>query len=962
MKIRYDQITSTTIIPLCCCCLLLQTVYSQGQKNIMVSLYDMIQNNTGAAFAWSGTNIGSHPCSWKGVTCAPNASSTITAISLRKFSISTPDVFPLLCGIKSLESLDLSDNQLSSIPDGFIAGCGGIRGLRVLNLSSNFLTGPLPRFRQGFGALESLDLSKNNLSGIAGLQLDSLSSLKSLNLSSNGFVGPIPVSLGKANALSELRLSDNGFEGEIPSQIVRYGNLTYVDLSFNQLSGSIPESLGDLSRLDTLILSGNSLNGSIPHTLGKIKTFSRFAANQNVFVGSVPVGLTTYLINVDLSFNRLNGTIPLTLLSPPNLQYVDLSNNNLEGSIPTTMSSSLDRLRLGNNYLFGPIPGKPFRSLQNLTYLELENNHLNGSIPVELFLCQNLALLNLAQNELTGSLPVQVVNLPNLEVLKLQMNHLVGEIPRDISNLSKLQRLNMSWNSLTGSIPDSISSLKNLANLDLKENKLNGSIPKSISTLNRLLELELGNNRLSGTIPQMPIQLQIALNLSHNLFSGTIPTTLSALSALEVLDLSYNILSGQIPDYLTKMSGLTQIILANNQLSGLVPTFPSYVSSNFRGNKGLILPPPKPGPNSQPMPSKRKLSVAVVIGVALAGFGAALFLFITLSIWKAYYHSGENASSSSQPPQVVRGKLLTANGLHKSCIDFKKAMEAVTETSNIVLKTRLSTYHKAAMPSGASYLVKRLNYSHKIIQFEQNSGRFGREVERLGKLSNSNIMTPLAYTLTADSVYLFYEFPPAGTLYEALHHHGSSKLDWGSRYSIAIGVAQGLAFLHSSSSSSPILLLDLSSKTIMLKSLKEPRIGEIEVYNLIADDPSKGTGNLSTVAGSVGYIPPEYAYTMKVTMAGNVYSFGVVLLELVTGKPAVSQGTELAKLIVSSKSGEENKWGDIILDFDESKTSVAAVRRRQMVSVMKVALACVSVSPEGRPKMKTVLRMLLNAN
>ncbi|VFQ79411.1 unnamed protein product [Cuscuta campestris] len=876
----------------------------------MVSLYDMIQNNTGAAFAWSGTNIGSHPCSWKGVTCAPNASSTITAISLRKFSISTPDVFPLLCGIKSLESLDLSDNQLSSIPDGFIAGCGGIRGLRVLNLSSNFLTGPLPRFRQGFGALESLDLSKNNLPGIAGLQLDSLSSLKSLNLSSNGFVGPIPVSLGKANALSELRLSDNGFEGEIPSQIVRYGNLTYVDLSFNELSGSIPESLGDLSRLDTLILSGNSLNGSIPHTLGKIKTFSRFAANQNAFVGSVPVGLTTYLINVDLSFNRLNGTIPLTLLSPPNLQYVDLSNNNLEGSIPTTMSSSLNRLRLGNNYLFGPIPGKPFRSLQNLTYLELENNHLNGSIPVELFLCQNLALLNLAQNELTGSLPVQVVNLPNLEVLKLQMNHLVGEIPRDISNLSKLQRLNMSWNSLTGSIPDSISSLKNLANLDLKENKLNGSIPKSISTLNRLLELELGNNRLSGTIPQMPIQLQIALNLSHNLFSGTIPTTLSALSALE----------------------------------------------------GLILPPPKPGPNSQPMPSKRKLSVAVVIGVALAGFGAALFLFITLSIWKAYYHSGENASSSSQPPQVVRGKLLTANGLHKSCIDFKKAMEAVTETSNIVLKTRLSTYHKAAMPSGASYLVKRLNYSHKIIQFEQNSGRFGREVERLGKLSNSNIMTPLAYTLTADSVYLFYEFPPAGTLYEALHHHGSSKLDWGSRYSIAIGVAQGLAFLHSSSSSSPILLLDLSSKTIMLKSLKEPRIGEIEVYNLIADDPSKGTGNLSTVAGSVGYIPPEYAYTMKVTMAGNVYSFGVVLLELVTGKPAVSQGTELAKLIVSSKSGEENKWGDIILDFDESKTSVAAVRRRQMVSVMKVALACVSVSPEGRPKMKTVLRMLLNAN
>nr|GMD66453.1 leucine-rich repeat receptor-like tyrosine-protein kinase PXC3 [Ipomoea batatas] len=893
MATRYAHITST-IFSCFCFCFFLPIVYSelpQDQKNIMGRLYDMIHDNTPTSFAWNGTNRGSDPCSWKGVFCSPNNSS-ITNISLHLFSISNPDILPLLCGIKSLESLDVFGNQLSSIPDGFITGCGGISGLKVLNFSSNKLKGPLPIF-SGFGVLESLDLSTNFLTGNIDLQLDSLSSLKNLDLSYNNFVGHIPTSLGKSNALVELRLSVNHFDGQIPSQIVKYENLALIDLSLNNLSGPIPESLGNLSSLKTLILSANKLSGTIPKTLGNITTLLRFAANQNGFVGNVPPGITSYLNNLDLSYNNLSGTIPLRLLSPPNLQYVDFSNNKLEGSIPESMGSTLVRLRLGSNSLAGPIPPKSFQSLQNLTYLELENNQLNGSIPLELLSCKKLALLSLAHNKLVGPLPADIGDLINLQVLKLEMNGFVGGIPDSISKLNKLQRLNMSWNSLTGIIPDSISTLHTLTNLDLRENGLNGSIPNSIGNLNNLLELQLGNNQLSGFIPEMPMQLQIALNLSHNLFTGPIPTTLARLTALEVLDLSNNTFSGQIPESMTRMSGLTHLILANNHLSGVVPTFPKVDDENL--------------------------------------------------------HPRDDISQ----PQVIQGNLLTANGIHRSSIDFKKAMEAVAESSNIILKTRFSTYYKAVMPSGGSYFVKRLNWSDKIFQLGTHE-RFGGELEHLGKLSNSNVMIPLAYVLAADSAYLFYDFAPAGTLYDVLHGSTETTLDWASRYSIAIGVAQGLAFLHSINSS-PILLLDLSSKSIMLKSLNEPQLGDIELCKLI--DPSKSTGNLSTVAGSVGYIPPEYAYTMRVTVAGNVYSFGVVLLELLTGKAAVSQGTELAKWVLSN-SAQQNKW-DHILDFGVSKTSVAV--RSQMLSVMKVALACVSVSPEGRPKMKSVLRMLLNA-
>lgn len=928
----------------------------QDQKNIMGRLYDMIHDNTPTSFAWNGTNRGSDPCSWKGVFCSPNNSS-ITNISLHLFSISNPDTLPLLCGITSLESLDVSDNQLSSIPDGFITGCGGISGLKVLNFSSNKLKGPLPIF-SGFDVLESLDLSMNSLSGNIDLQLDSLSSLKNLDLSYNNFVGHIPTSLGKSNALVELQLSVNHFDGQIPSQIVKYENLALIDLSLNNLSGPIPESLGNLSSLKILILSANNLTGTIPKTLGNITTLFRFAANQNYFVGNVPAGITFHLNNLDLSYNNLSGTIPLDLLSPPNLQYVDLTNNKLEGSIPANMGSTLVRLRLGSNSLAGTIPPKPFQSLQNLTYLELENNQLNGNIPLELLSCKNLALLNLAQNKLAGPLPADIGNLINLQVLKLEMNGFVGGIPDSISKLNILQRLNMSWNSLTGIIPDSISTLHTLTNLDLRENGLNGSIPNSIGNLNILLELQLGNNQLSGLIPEMPMQLQIALNLSHNLFTGPIPTTLARLTALEVLDLSNNTFSGQIPESMTRMSGLTHLILANNHLSGVVPTFPKYVELSLEGNRQLIFPPPPSPQNAPAVSGKKKLSVAVVIviAVAVAAVAVGLFTCIALSISKRFYRVDDenlHPRDDISQPQVIQGNLLTANGIHRSSIDFKKAMEAVAESSNIILKTRFSTYYKAVMPSGGSYFVKRLNWSDKIFQLGTHE-RFGGELEHLGKLSNSNVMIPLAYVLAADSAYLFYDFAPAGTLYDVLHGSTETTLDWASRYSIAIGVAQGLAFLHSINSS-PILLLDLSSKSIMLKSLNEPQLGDIELCKLI--DPSKSTGNLSTVAGSVGYIPPEYAYTMRVTVAGNVYSFGVVLLELLTGKAAVSQGTELAKWVLSN-SAQQNKW-DHILDFGVSKTSVAV--RSQMLSVMKVALACVSVSPEGRPKMKSVLRMLLNA-
>ncbi|XP_021600121.1 leucine-rich repeat receptor-like tyrosine-protein kinase PXC3 [Manihot esculenta] len=921
---------------------------SLNQTSTMINL---AQHLNIPALSWD-VELQTNPCLWKGVHCSSDNSSVI-GLSFNGFGLSSSVFLSFVCKIESLQSLDLSNNQLSSIPIRFIDDCGRIPGLKLLNFSKNALVGPLPTFRS-FAGLESLDLSFNNLSGSISLQFGELPALRKLYINFNGFSGSVPVNLGKSMALEELKLSVNSFQGEIPLEISKYQNLSLIDLSSNKLNGSIPESIGNLTKLKILILSSNNLVGEIPHTIANIPTLVRFAANQNGFVGRIPPGITRHLRFFDVSYNKLRGSIPSDLLSQSNLQTVDLSYNLLNGSIPENISTSLIRLRLGSNSLNGFVPSS-FTSDHKLIYLELDNNSLTGLIPVQLGYCQSLALLNLAQNNLESQLPMELGNINSLQVLKLQLNRLFGEIPPSISRLQKLSTLNISWNSLTGLIPPSISNLQSLAHLNLQGNNLNGSIPDSISSMDSLLELQLGENQLGGRIPRMPEKLQIALNLSSNLFRGRIPNTLSQLQDLELMDLSNNNFTGEIPEFLTQLGSLTQLTLSNNQLTGIIPEFRQWVSVNTSGNVGLINA-TKTSNSAKSLNKRKSVVLAVVLAVAAAALAVGVSVIVAASFSRRFLKVNDQQSQSGEDfplPQVLQGNLLTTNSIHRSRIDFIKAMEAVTDPWNIALKTRFSTYYKATMPSGATYFVKKLNWSDKIFQLGSHD-KFDKELEALGKLNNSNVMTPLAYVLTVDSAFLFYEHAQKGSLFDVLHGKQENTLDWGSRYSIAVGVAQALTFLHGHSSG-PILLLDLSSRNILLKSLKEPLVGDIELCKVI--DPSKSTGSLSTVAGSVGYIPPEYAYTMRVTMAGNVYSFGVVLLELLTGKPAVSEGTELAKWVLNN-SKQQDKW-DHILDFNISGTSQAI--RSQMLAILKIALCCVSISSEARPKMKSVLRMILHA-
>uniref|UniRef100_A0A0D6QWL0 Protein kinase domain-containing protein n=1 Tax=Araucaria cunninghamii TaxID=56994 RepID=A0A0D6QWL0_ARACU len=882
---------------------------------------------------------GTDPCRWHGVSCKEN---DFVELELSSLGLKG-NIWPIVCQLPVLLKLNVSNNSLSTPSSEDIKLC---TSLVALNVSLNGMSGTLPSLKS-LQKLQSLDMSNNNLlGGGIGDALQNLADLRELILTHNKLNGSIPHVVG-AQRLEKLDVSYNSLVGEFPQGLTRCTNLTYLDLSFNKLSGTIPENMSSLANLETLILSSNSFSGSIPKTLGALSKLIRFAANKNNLSGTIPGELLSIkgLQFLDLSYNHLAGPIPAKVLSLANLLTLDLTSNALTGEIPQNFSASLFRLRIGNNNLRGAIPstiGKAF----NLTYLEMNGNFLEGPIPEQLAECRKLQLVDFGKNQLRGSLTSVLPKLLKLQYLKLQNNHFNGSILDGLSNIRNLTYVDLSGNFISGSIPSNLFELK-LQNLRLQNNKLTGIIPRNIGECTSLLELQLGSNNLTGKIPtgiSNLYMLQIALNLSHNFLEGSIPATLSSLLILEILDLSNNRLTGKIPQSLTGMNSLTVLDLSNNNLTGMIPNFRNTTKVSTTGNPALF-----PENSGSSNGKKKKVSAGLLVGVAIAGAVFALGAVALSMLACRYFQHHENETPKVQKNHSIEGHFISPNSLHNISINFEKGVEATTDPANIVLKNKFSTYYKAVMPSGTSYSVKKLSWTDKLFK----SGSYRRleaELETQGKLNHPNIMSPLAYVIDTECAYLFYEYVHKGSLAEFLHTSGVCVLDWPSRCSIAIGIAQGLAFLHGCQQQ--ILHLDLTTKNILLKSLSEAQIGDVELCRVV--DPSKSTGSLSALAGSVGYIPPEYAYTMRVTAAGNVFSFGVILLELLTGKPPITSGMDIAKWVQSTLSGEE-AW-EQILDMRIRNFSLQI--QNEMLSMLKIALSCINSSPDTRPKMKTVVGLL----
>ncbi|XP_004236615.1 leucine-rich repeat receptor-like tyrosine-protein kinase PXC3 [Solanum lycopersicum] len=819
--------------------------------------------------------------------------------------------------------------------------------------------------------VERLDLSGFRLQGNVTL-ISELKGLKWLDLSNNNFQGSIPFAFGKLPELQYLDLSFNKFGNSIPSELGKLRSLKALNLSKNWLTGAIPDELEGLENLQDFQIFTNNLNGSIPMWIGNLTNLKVFAAYENEFSGDVPVNLGLYsdLSLLNLHSNQLEGTIPESICANGNLEFLVLTQNKLTGTIPYSIGDCkrLSSIRIGNNKLIGGIP-KSIGNISSLTYFEADNNSLSGEIVTEFAKCLNLTLLNLASNEFNGTIPPEFGQLNSLQELIVSGNNLYGEIPTSVLKCKNLNKLDLSNNKFNGTLPADICNTSRLQYLLLGENSIRGEIPYEIGNCVKLLELEMGSNELTGSIPPEighMKNLQISLNLSHNRLHGKLPQDLGKLDKLVSLDVSDNQLSGNIPPALKGMQSLIEVDFSSNQFTGPIPTFAPFQkspNSSFLGNKDLCGDPLSGGCGDlngyDHSVYGHKVSYRIVL--AVIGSGLAVFVCVTVVVLlfmmrekqekAAKEAAGNTIDEISSKPVILAGNVFVDN--LKQAIDFDAVVKAVMKDSNKICVGTFSTVYKADMPSGMILSVKKLKSMDQTIIHHQS--KMIRELEKLSKLVHDNLARPIGFGIYEDVVLLLHEYYANGTLTQYLHNSSQKtdyKPDWPTRLAIATGVAEGLAFLHHVA----IIHLDISSGNVLLDSNFKPLVSEVEISRLL--DPSRGTASISAVAGSFGYIPPEYAYTMQVTAPGNVYSYGVVLLEILTTRlpvdEAFGEGIDLVKWVHGAPARGETP--EQILDAKLSTISFSW--RKEMLAALKVALLCTDMTPAKRPKMKKVVEML----
>ncbi|CAN0915211.1 Receptor-like protein kinase HSL1 [Linum grandiflorum] len=905
------------------------------------------------------------PCSWYGVVCN-NSSGHVTSVDLSNALVAGP--FPtFICRISTLTSLSLFNNSInSSLPDD-ISSC---QSLQYLNLSQNLLTDSLPGSLADLPDLRELDLQGNSFTGEIPAKFGQFRRLEWISLAGNLLTGTIPPQIGNITTLKQLLLAYNPYSpGRLPSELGNLTNLDYLWMADCNLEGPIPESLGELSKLKSLDLTNNRLTGSIPSSITRLKsieqielynnslsgelplgfsnltTLRRFDASMNQLTGTIPDELCRLeLGSLNLFENRLEGTLPESIADSPNLYELKLFNNSLNGTLPSRLGSNspLMRLDVSYNSFTGGIPenlcGKGV-----LDDLILIYNSFSGKIPESLGKCRSLGRVRLKNNRLFGSVPDDLWGLPGMYLLELDGNSLSGQISGKISSAYNLSVLLMSKNQFSGSVPIEMGYLGNLIEFSAADNQLTGKLPTGLVKLNQLGRLVLSNNQLTGEFPAGVEDWKnlFELNLANNDLSGEIPGKLGSLPVLNYLDLSGNEFTGKIPADLEKLK-LNLLNLSNNRLSGKLP--PMFAKDMYRksfvGNPGLCGDMEGLCPQREDSKKERNLWILksiFIVAVIVFVIGVAWFILKFRSLKKS-----------------KRGVVISKwRSFHKLGFSESEILDYLKE-DNVIGSGASGKVYKVVLSNGETVAVKKLYGVGKNNVDERDE--FEAEVGTLGNIRHKNIVKLWCCCNTVDCKLLVYEYMPNGSLGDYLHcgKGGGRFLDWPTRFKIAMDAAEGLSYLHHDTVP-PIVHRDVKSNNILLDGEFGARVADFGVAKIV-HGVNKGTQSMSVIAGSYGYIAPEYAYTLRVNEKSDIYSFGVVILELVTGR-----------LPIDPEFGEKDlvKWVYSILDqkgVDQVIDPKLDSRfKDEICRVLDVGLRCTSSLPISRPSMRRVVKMLQEA-
>ncbi|CAJ1961774.1 unnamed protein product [Sphenostylis stenocarpa] len=921
----------------------------------------------------SWNNRDTTPCNWAGVTCGPNTT-TVTALDLSNFNVAGPFSATFLCRLPNLTSIILFNNSINQTLPLQISLC---TSLLHLDLSQNLLTGTLPHSLPLLPNLRYLDLTGNNFSGPVPPSFGTFQNLQTLSLVFNLLDDVVPPSLFNITSLKTLNLSYNPFHpSPIPPSVGNLTNLETLWLSGCNLVGPIPDSLGNLKNLGVLDLAFNNLYGPIPSSLTRISSLKQIELYNNSLSGELPKGMSnlTSLRLVDVSMNHLSGPIPDELCRLP-LESLNLYENGFTGELPQSIADSpnLYELRLFGNKLSGKLPdslGKnaPLRWLDVSTnrfsggipaslceHGELEemlilDNEFSGEIPASLGACRSLSRVRLGTNRLSGEVPAAMWGLPHVYLLELMDNLFSGSIARTIGGARNLSSLILTKNNFSGVIPDEVGWLENLLEISGGENRFSGSLPGSIVNLRQLGTLDLHNNMFSGELPKgiQSWKKLNDLNLANNEIGGKIPDEIGSLAVLNFLDLSNNQFSGNVPLGLQNLK-LNQLNLSFNRLSGKLPPqlAKDMYRASFIGNPGLC------GDFKGLCDGNDRDKNKGFVWILRAIFIVATLVFVIGVVWFYFrYRNFKNAGRS-----VDKSKW-TLMSFHKLGFSEDEILNCLDE-DNVIGSGSSGKVYKVVLTSGEVVAVKKIwSGVRKEIdggdveraQFHQDSA-FDAEVETLGKIRHKNIVKLWCCCTTRDCKLLVYEYMPNGSLGDLLHSNKGGLLDWPNRYKIAVDAAEGLSYLHHDCVPS-IVHRDVKSNNILLDGDFSARVADFGVAKVV-DATGKGTKSMSVIAGSCGYIAPEYAYTLRVNEKSDIYSFGVVVLELVTGRRPIDPEFGEKDLVMWACTTLDQKGVDHVID-----SRLDSCFKEEICKVLNIGLMCTSPLPINRPAMRRVVKML----
>ncbi|XP_074275089.1 leucine-rich repeat receptor protein kinase HPCA1-like [Silene latifolia] len=842
-----------------------------------------------------------------------------------------------------------------------------------------------------------MSLSSLGLKGMLSGDIQGLSELQILDLSYNkGLTGDLPAAIGKLRNLTNLILIGCRFSGYLDKAVGSLSELVFLSLNGNRFSGSIPNSLGNLSKLNWLDLTYNMFSGTIPVSNGTtpgldlLVNTKHFHFGRNQLSGEIPPQLfneNMTLIHLLLDNNQFTGSIPSTLGLVQSLEFVRLDGNSLTGSLPTNISNltKVSDMSLSNNQLTGLIPD--LTGMNHLNNLDMSNNTFEASdFPSWITELPSLSALTMERTQLQGIIPATLFSLPQLKEVKLKNNRLSGSLDLREVHGSQLQLIDLENNNISEITlgPQGANFRIILVKNQICEESVQLPsyciIPQPnprYSTPSTCPSVACNSTEIAspncqcgypytGTLefraPQFfnlqnptyyTLLEQKLMDTFHSCKTPVDSVSLSNISrtSLNYLDMHLEIFPlGQVRFNRTGILNIA-FILSNQTFKPPKEYGPFAFSAD---DYSTFADAPGPGPVNG---SKKSLSVAAVVAISV---GCSAFLLVLLCIGAIIFYqkrrpnktvdptntSGFMSSSFWTYPGSTASTLQLSGSRMFSFEDLKKITNNFLEANCIGSGTYGKVY-RGTLPNGQLVAVKRA---------KQGSTQAGlgskNEIELLSRLHHKNLVSLLGFCLEKDELILVYEFVPNGTLKGSLSGKSGISLDWRRRIKVALGTARGLAYLHELANP-PIIHRDIKPNNILLDQNLNAKVSDFGLSKPVIDD---GKGHMMTeVKGTMGYLDPEYYMTQKLSEKSDIYSFGVLMLELVTGKPPIEKGRYIVREVTNVMDRAKDLYG--LHEFLDPAVG-PDVALKGFEKYVDLALRCVEESGDDRPVMSEVVKQI----